>query len=196
MNPLHVQHKQDLERHGRANGRAFSGAATPSILGEEVPIQTSFASGVRRSVEGLLKVWVGSIMVGSAVLVGRTIMLPSPDCFISVWCNVEFGVASNPDGDEYNDGRISLRAEWAFGSVDLYDVVDEFVIVPKGQPLATEGDGVRYRASFGVVIATTSSVDGSLRFVVNGTATESAFQPYFFNTILPNYLGVTPITLI
>lgn len=193
MNPLHVQHKQDLERHRRTSGLALSSGVKPAILGEEVPIDTSFASGVRRSVEGQRTLWLGSIMVGLAVLAGKVIMLPADDCFVSVWCNVEFGVSNNVDGDEYNDGGILLRADWAVGSVGLYDVFDDSVIVPKGQPLNTaEGEGVRYRASFGIVVARTSRDGGSI--ILNGDP--RPFQPYFFNTIIPNYSGITPITLI
>jgi len=193
MNPLHTQHRQDLERVGRvASGQGNA------VLGEEIAIDLSDACGVRRSVEGKKKLWVHPVVVGSGVLAGAELIMPSLDCYVAVWCDVAFETGVGTDGIEFNNGGITLTATWACVPVEEYDYAND-VIVPAGADIITsQGDFARYRASFGVVMAETRAIDSlNYRFVQRGTDTviPDIFLPYFFQTLIPDFSATPPLAL-
>lgn len=198
MNPLHTQHRQDLERVTRAQVGRSPGGNDAAVLGETIEIQTSDRVGVRRSVEGLRKLWVHPVLVGSAVLLGKELILPALNCYVAVWLDAVFGVGTTPEGIEYNNGDMVLRARWECVPVEKFDLADD-IIVPSGADIITSaGDSARYSASFGVVVAETREVPGSDYRLVSRTTNETVqdtFIPYFFQMLIPNPLATPPLAL-
>lgn len=197
MNPFHTQHRQNLERVTRSPVATAPSGKASAVLGEEIDVQISERAGVRRSVESRRRLWVHPVLVGTAVLQGKELVMPDLDCYAAVWIDVAFRVNSNA-GVQYNTGDLVMQARWECVPVEGFDLSNG-IIVPNGADIITDaGDFARYRASFGVVVAETSTITGSdYRFVSRqtGEPVDDVFLPYYFQMLIPNFSATPPLAL-
>ncbi len=198
MNPLDNQHKQDLERHERRSSASPMGGAAPALLGAHIDGTVSLRAGVRRSVEGLNKIWLDPVLIGSAVLKEQDFTFPNGDHYVFIWCDVTYGVGTNLSSIAYNNGDMQVSATWGIGSMDDYEFAASNTVVQNGQDIVTAYTGsAKATAQFGIVVAEIHFVDGRhlLKAPTDSAPTLNAFIPYQFRILIPNFSATPPLAL-